>query len=285
MALGRGLRDTLLALAVVAAILGVLFLYTSVWPPMVVVESGSMMHINDADPPFGRYGTIDPGDLVIVKGVDGREDVTTMADAAEDHYGSFGDVIVYYPLNDRSRTPIIHRAVAWVDVKGEGTGRTYEIKWAEENQHCRAGKCTFDARGVYLPSLGFDSAAGFSDTDGWKPPRSGFITKGDNPRSNPRADPAAGISCSQSFPPQKRCEAVDPSWIEGKAQGELPWFGLIKLAVGGKKNMDPQGSDWLRIGWAWAPRDLWAMLALSLALLIAVPVAIDAWKLRKKPTE
>lgn len=277
--MGRGLRDTVVALGVVAVILGALFLYTGVWPPMVVVESGSMMHLGE-DTPFGRYGTIDPGDLVLVKGTDSVE---TWAQGGKDRYGKAGDVIVYYPNNDRARTPVIHRAMTFVEVKGDGVARTYEFAWPGENSHCSRGKCVFDARGIYLPELGFDSGANFAETDGWKPPRSGYVTQGDNPRTNPRSDPAAGISCGATFPAPKTCSAVDPSWIEGEAKGELPWFGLIKLAVGGKKNMDPQGADWLRIGYAWAPKDLWAMLALSLAVLIALPVAIDAWRARREP--
>ena len=37
-------KDVLLALLVVVIVMGALFAYCQVWPPVVVVESGSMMH-------------------------------------------------------------------------------------------------------------------------------------------------------------------------------------------------------------------------------------------------
>ena len=51
------IRDILVAVFVVVLILSVLWTYTGQWfgAPMVAIESGSMMHLNE---PFGSIGTI-----------------------------------------------------------------------------------------------------------------------------------------------------------------------------------------------------------------------------------
>ena len=66
-------RDVLIAFLLVLIILTALWTYTGQWfgAPMVAVESGSMEHFN---PPFGRLGTIDAGDMVLLVKIDDRED-------------------------------------------------------------------------------------------------------------------------------------------------------------------------------------------------------------------
>ena len=54
-------REALLASGLIATLIAVLVLMTGSWPPMVVIESGSMMHEDE-----GNVGAIDPGDLVLV---------------------------------------------------------------------------------------------------------------------------------------------------------------------------------------------------------------------------
>ena len=58
-------RETSLAIGLVILLLGSMTIATGTYPPMVVVESGSMMH----DPEQGSVGAIDPGDLVLVMSV------------------------------------------------------------------------------------------------------------------------------------------------------------------------------------------------------------------------
>ena len=55
-------REASLAIGLVILLLGSMTIATVTYPPMVVVESGSMMH----DPEQGSVGAIDPGDLVLV---------------------------------------------------------------------------------------------------------------------------------------------------------------------------------------------------------------------------
>ena len=59
-------------LIVFGIILGILVAYTNYWPPVVVVESDSMMHGDDSS-----LGTMDTGDLVLVKGVRNRNQIKT----------------------------------------------------------------------------------------------------------------------------------------------------------------------------------------------------------------
>lgn len=103
-ALGGALKDVAVTLAFVLILTGSLYAYAGVWPPMVSVDGSSM------------YPHLKAGDLVIIRGL-GRVAITTSCDAIKSGYEMFngyGDVIVYSPMGNRSRTPVIHRAVYWV---------------------------------------------------------------------------------------------------------------------------------------------------------------------------
>lgn len=55
---------------------------------------------------------------------------------------------------------------------------------------------------------------------------------------------------------------VDLEWVVGKARGEIPWFGLLKLwSTGSLGSPSPDNSV----------RNLWA----SLAIIVATPIIID----------
>ena len=184
------IRDVLAAVAIVGILLAALWAYTGQFPntPMVVVTSGSMMH---ADAPYGKIGTIDPGDLILVKKISGRDDVITRGarnNPMTHHrtYGDYGDVIIYYPMGNKERTPIIHRAICWVEYRG--------------------GKYTVKEYGIENASTISISELHLFD---YEPTNSGFITKGDN-NELPDQYSSGGI-CAQP---------VKPEWIIGKARGE-----------------------------------------------------------------
>ena len=93
---------------------GVCFLYTGNWPPVVVVESESMMHSNTES----FLGVIDTGDLVLVKTIGSRDDVVTYAQGKADDYSTYsdyGDVIIYRKNGYGDVTPVIHRALVWLE--------------------------------------------------------------------------------------------------------------------------------------------------------------------------
>ena len=279
-------RDAVVLVVVFAVLLGGLFLYTGSWPPAVIVESGSMMHA-DSEVTYGRVGTIDPGDLVLVKNAKDIDDITTQLEGGRERYGKPGDVIVYYPANNRARTPIIHRAVAYVEVD---EGPTYFVRWSEEAA-CEGGAtkvqrndrwwCQYGEDGIYVPSIpiaGFSSRP--SDPVPYRPEASGFLTKGDNPVTNTQTDQLSGLSHDA----RGRPIPVQMEWVEGKGRAELPWLGLIKLALAGKQNEanPPRDSNgdilWTKIGSAYAPKDLWVMLGITLFLLVGVPLIYDGYK-------
>lgn len=234
-------RDLLVAFAIVAGIVLVIFAFTGTWPPVVVVESGSMMH---DDATFGRVGTIDPGDLIFVRTVDSRTDVLPFKEAenaggGHRTYGAPGDVIIFQAARS---TPIIHRAMAWVELdRGGGDGPRYTV--AAYGVHAEPS--------ISIPELGLNN---------YRPNQGGFLTKGDS-RQNRLSDQAVGIVE----------EPVAPRQILGKARGEVPWFGLIKLMF--SQNTCERG--WLRIGRACAPTDLWAMLGVGMAGVLAIPLVVD----------
>ncbi len=246
------IRDMVLSVAIVGIILAALWAYTGQFPdsPMVVVTSGSMMHDNS---PFGRIGTIDPGDLVLVKKINGKDDVITRGATYAPHtnhktYGDYGDVIIYIPdrngdgIADKGTTPIIHRAICWVEKNPDGT---YTV---EEYDLYNVSSITIQELGIY----------------DYKPPHSGFITKGDH---NSVADQRSNGFLSTP---------VRPEWIIGKARGEIPWFGLIKLMIFGN-GAGYTGPDAVRIGKAVAPKDEWICLGISLLIVIGIPTAWDIY--------
>jgi len=240
------IRDVLAAVAIVGLLLASLWAYTGQFPntPMVVVTSGSMMH---ADASYGKIGTIDPGDLILVKKISGKDDVLTRGarnNPATHHrtYGDYGDVIIYYPMGNKKRTPIIHRAICWVEYKG--------------------GKYTVKEYGIENESSISISELHLFD---YRPTNSGFITKGDN-NELPDQYPSGGI-CAQP---------VKPEWIIGKARGEIPWFGMIKLMIYGNQGVNAE-QGWVKIGRAVAPKDIWVCLGLSLLAISAIPISMDAY--------
>lgn len=258
----RFLRDVVGAFVLAGVVLGVTAIATGgKWPPVVVVESGSMMH-PVAETPYGRWGTIDVGDIVFLRDVDAKEDVRTWAEGGEAHYKRPGDVIAFAANGNRfnASTPIvIHRAIAWVEVETFLTERRveYRLHWVDGQV------LTWGSEGIYFPPLGFDEENGFTPQRGYQPPHSGFLTKGDNAFTNPAVDQALGLS-----------HAVHPSWIEGTIHGEIPWVGLAKLSVQtGRTN--PAMPGWERVGNAFAPIELWTMFFLVLAAALIIPSTID----------
>lgn len=261
----RLLTDVVGAILIVAIVVGGLAAATGgVWPPVVVVESGSMMH-DLRDTGYGRLGTIDVGDIVFIRAVDGPEDITTWADGGELHYGRPGDVIAYAPNGNFSATPVIHRVIAYIEVARQANGqRTFQLHWTDGEI------IPFGPAGIYFPPLGLEETWGFTPSNGFRPAYSGFVTKGDNALTNPALD--------QVLPTRDAplTTILDPAWIIGEAYGEVPWMGLSKLALQSRTN--PEVPNWNRVGNAFAPLELWSMFFVSLSIIILVPLSIDTWR-------
>ncbi|MDS0282574.1 S26 family signal peptidase [Haloarcula onubensis] len=163
-----------------------LFTVSGVWPPLVAIESPSM------DP------HIEKGDLVFVMeeerfaGPNDEGGVVTAA--AADGYVKFqqpGDVIVYEPDGDASRTPIIHRAMFYVE-DGENWYSRADPDHVGSAENCtELSNCPADHRG--------------------------FITMGDN---NNQYDQVGATPIS---------EPVEPQWVIGTAEYRVPLLGEIRL--------------------------------------------------------
>lgn len=154
------LRDAATTVAVVLALGVVLFGVAGVWPPMVAIESPSMVpHVETGDLVVvsdpGRFA----GESADVRGV-----VTAATPGNYSRLGDSGDVIVFAPPG-RAGSPIIHRAQFRVDA-GEN--------WYDE------------ADPAYLRG-----ANDCAELAACPAPHAGYITKGDNNRAY---DQAAGIA-------------------------------------------------------------------------------------------
>ncbi len=218
-------REASLAIGLVTLILGSMWISTGTFPPMVVVESSSMMHESE-----GSLGAIDPGDLILVLNKD-RADVISFVEASQlgnenygyESHGLPGDVIIYRK-NGGSDTPVIHRALleavsngtGW-DVPGTTLRNVATISWTLDYP------CSYHG-GTYSLKV-----------EDWVPEHSGFLTSGDNNNGGcmidqPSANGQGGGLVDASGNP---VEPVRDEWIVGIASSEIPWIGTIKLVTSG----------------------------------------------------
>ena len=263
-------RDAVIAMAFVASVLLAMYAYTGLWPPLVVVESASMMHSEDN---ISYVGVIDTGDMVLVKDVDTPDDIVTYMEGVVDGhrtYGDYGDVIIYKKMGSEISTPIIHRAIVLLEANEDGSYRCEALRDAPEDKwSVSSGSDSWDhltsALTIYNvgyrnTSVSIDIASILgefrrADSD----PTDGFITRGDH---------NSGVD--QSY--RSTYVPVDIDWVVGKARGEIPWFGLLKLWV-----TDSLGSE--------APENSVHNLWISIAVIVVVPITIDVvltYKIRKK---
>lgn len=244
-------RDIGSAGLAVAIVIGSIFAYSGTWPPMVVIESGSMQH----DRERSMIGVIDTGDLTLVKKVDRDADIITYMQGVGTGYrtyGSFGDVLIYAKNGFRDITPIIHRAVTRIAVNASGASYDFpELQipnkwniplnetnfalgpfWEWDDAHPGGAEVNYT---VDLKRI-TDSMAG-------GPLHGGFITKGDQNQFIDQGRLTVGAQGHFG----ELVEPVEFGWVVGKAVGELPWFGVIKLVVGGARcppNCIPGNSSW-----------------------------------------
>ncbi|WP_415379567.1 S26 family signal peptidase [Halosimplex sp. TS25] len=183
-----------LSSAIAVLLVGVLlFAVSGVWPPMVAVESPSMTpHMKTGDLVFVMEEQRFPGDGAIA----GTGVVTAQTGERTDYrkFAKTGDVIVYKPDGSESATPIIHRAMFWVN--------------ESENWYEKADK----------QSIGRYSECGDTPDDALPncpAPHAGFVTKGD---ANGVYDQAQTLS-----------GPVKPAWVVGTAEVRVPKLGCIRL--------------------------------------------------------
>jgi len=258
---GEGQRSTTVqlaidigvALAAVVLVISSIWAYAGVWPPMVVVESGSMMHADTES----ALGVIDTGDLTLTKRVARETDITTYLQGAKTGYrtyGSFGDVLIYSKNghNEPGQVPIIHRAITRAVVNSTNADCFDFPEVGGAQSYCRDSG-TLDLGPVWTwdrahaggaqPNLTIDLTRIVQSLGGYF--HDGFITKGDHndriDQGNLPASPVAG------HPGTAVVQPVLFEWVVGKAEGELPWFGAIKLWFSGGAGAVPENS-WRNLG-------------------------------------
>lgn len=254
----KWLRVLVLLAVVLAVVLGSLYAVTRVWPPLVVVKSGSMQHSNDTS----FVGVLDTGDMLLVQGAPRPEDILTYVEGRPqgyNTYGDYGDVILF----QRPGNPaIIHRPifrVLWNDT-AQGFDIPSLLNLERGVDWNTSGETPFGLRSgasVVLHNVSFrDLSIDF--------PIARFI-----------AEPFAS-RCIQENPcyvtmGDNNAPTYDPfltrhSWVVGRACGELPWLGLFSLVLGGG----------FAVGDSRVPANSWTSLGVVLLVLIG---ALLAWEI------
>jgi len=268
-------RDLLVAAIIVVVFLAAIYAYAGVWPPLVVVESASMQHSGQDS----FLGVIDTGDMVFQQAAPTRADVVTYLEgraSGYSTYGDYGDVIIF--RRPSSATPVIHRAIMYVTVHTNNTADIPNLallptsEWEATNL---AGATTYPyaLRTVTIHRMGFTHNFGIAfnlaSLAQSFAPRSGYITMGDH---------NAQESCASSPDP---CPSTpyDFAWLPkqqdviGRARGEIPWFGLLKLTLQPTDSCCPGG--WGSTGPQGAPKNSWDSLLVSLLFLLALPFILE----------
>lgn len=248
-----GVKDILISIVIVAVIFLSLYAYSQVWPPIVVIESGSMMHGNDS-----HIGTIDTGDIVLVKRVYSPDDIISYVEGRAKGYktyGDYGDVIVY-KYNGRS---IIHRAMVYLKWNGE----RWVIRGFENGNYPSWLYVANDHITIYDVGYEKKTVIIYTDMQHLNPNivgDEGFITMGDH-NLVVYGSTAYDQNGADGFLPI--CpKLVNFNMIVGVARGELPWFGALKLYITGTNtNEIPPSTNFY--------------LAMSLAGIIALSIGGD----------
>jgi signal peptidase I len=258
--------EPLVALAIIVLLLVAFWAYTQNWPPAYVVESNSMQH-GSGD----VVGLINAGDIVLAQKVSFGSIVPYVIGMQTHYstYGEWGDVLLYHPNGNPSATPVIHRAILYLD---------YDPLSGTYNATDLAGLPCGSEPGAVWATPGTSNECGYRDLGpvdelqlfhvGWRSvnltiqmgsvalgAHSGFVTMGDN---NTGFDQAGTSTPDIS-------SLVEPGWIIGVARGMIPWFGSVKLLLDGNAGRVPAAS--------------WEFMGLTIAAVLLLAFGLH-WSLR-----
>jgi signal peptidase len=241
-----------------AVLLASLFALARTWPPVVVVETGSMQHDNQTS----FIGVADTGDIVLVQAVPGSDEVVTYVEGraqGQGTYGDFGDVIIFQrPTHAKA---VIHRPLVrllWNETAGGfdipsllALERGVDWNSTQTTPHgLKAGdsvtlyNATFQRLTV---RIAMDAFLREIIATRCVPENPCYVTMGDN-----------NAPVHDQF-------LVRHSWILGRARGEVPWIGLLKLVV-------DRTYGW---GDSRVPANSWTFLGVTLSLLIGGSVGLE----------
>ena len=263
-------RDAFIAGIIVALFLGVLYAYAGVWPPLVVVESSSMQHGDLGS----SIGVIDTGDMVFQQSAPTRSSIVTYLEGRASGYatyGDYGDVIIF--RRPGSPTPVIHRAIMYITLHANGTADVPDITGlptSEWNALNATGptRVPMFLRSLTIRHMGFEHNINLTFTFGGisvGPDRIGFVTMGDN--NSYRQCRLQPTDCPDGYDPLSWLPNLQD--VHGRARGEIPWLGLIKLTLAPTESCcngwgDPE-----------APRNSWDGLLGTLIFLVALPFILE----------
>ena len=264
--------EPLVALAIVLLLLVGMFTYAQNWPPAYVIESNSMQHA-----PRDVPGVLNAGDLVLATKLPTSQIVpyVTGARTGFSTYGEPGDVLLYYPFGERSSTPLVHRAIFFLqwdpvdrsynatDLSGLPCGdqsnmTAGELYYSTNGTKSGTGGCgTTDLRGgLMLFNVGWRMVTISLDLGTASlGNHSGFLTMGDN-----NTEPDQTLTNGGSTPALSTL--VEPGWIIGVARGMIPWVGALKLLLEGGTHA------------AAVPSGSWEFLGLTFITVIFVAYGI-----------
>ena len=291
------LKELILATSVIFLLLFAMYSATGNSPPVVVVESDSMMHNPD-----GQLGAIDAGDLILVHAPDSRK-IITYAEALEfsshsnlhESHGLPGDVIVY-DKNGEDKTPIIHRAILYargnitetpdrinntcvngsydkfiIDISDTQLG-TCIITWDVAGTNVRnATKISWDFTQYYCDLSNNGAHAQYLKIIDWVPDQEGFLTLGDN--NNCNVDQGGTVTNNTTGGGLRdssgnRVQPVSKEWVEGIAGAEIPWFGSVKLMTLGATSDSSPGTSYI-------PSKTWYSLTAAISILLILPIILE----------
>ena len=306
------LLELALAVGMIACLVGAMFIHTGSMPPLVVVESKSMIH-DEA----GEIGSIDAGDLILVHDQP-ADTIVTFAEATDfnnaafgyEQHGMEGDVIIY-SKNGEGGTPIIHRAIMRVvaeqTIAPDRTATspcpseaTYDqLRMAEDGlpgdcilTWSVPGTSVMDVANITVHFDGSDSAyydckrpAHSGDNYvvepylvvwQWKPKHEGMLTLGDNNKCS--VDQGAQVTNGSAgvHSPSGIVGPIRDDWVLGVAGGEIPWLGTVKLMLGGPQSYGTQD----------VPSSSFFALFAVLGGVILAPQAVESvvrWWLNRAP--
>ncbi len=263
----RLLLGLLAAGAAVGLIFGGLAAYAGMWPPVLVVESGSMQHGDTAS----EIGLLDTGDLAIIQAIHNPADIVTyLAGRATGvtSFGDSGDVMVFADPEPNESAVLLHRAFAFVTRNASGGYDVPELARIPRSEwwgtDADGGNATSPRRlrSFTLTKMGWRGdltidwnlaalGANYSNN--------GFLTFGDRNlyRTTLRTDPWI----------------LPAAYVLARVRGEIPWLGLLRLTLsrspegccGGWGSTDPD------IG---APGNSWVALEVLLVAAFAGPIAM-----------
>jgi signal peptidase len=245
----RAKRDLIIVI-ILAILIGGTIAYTQEIPPIYVVASESMEHSAN-----WTWGTINAGDIVLVKRAPNPvKDVITYVVGREtgySTYGEYGNVILYHGPGKI----IIHRAIfylTWEKSKPVVLGYTNQSWITVTQSYVLIKDVGFSHRNLLVTINGFQN-------------ESGFITVGDFNlafRGVYNSSLNAYEAADQFFlgiPP------VTPAKVVGVAQGQIPWFGLIKLNIMKLYGDWPYSNE--------VPNHAYEYLFVSIVIMVALALA------------